>query len=68
LTVNDDLLPAIHNTPSYLANNNNWTSQSYEIIIMNEAKKLYDKLSKNMVEEILDQYDVGISQSSLPLL
>jgi predicted RNase H-like nuclease (RuvC/YqgF family) len=66
LIVNDDLLPAIHNTPSYLANNNNWTSQSYEIIIMNEAKKLDDKLRKNMVEEILDQYDVGISQSSLP--
>jgi hypothetical protein len=68
LIVNDDLLPAIHNTPSYLANNNNWTSQSYEIIIMNEAKKLDDKLRKNMVEEILDQYDVGISQSSLQLL
>ena len=68
LIVNDNLLPAINNTPSYLVNTNNWTTQSYEIIIMNEAKKLYDKLSKNLVEKILDKYDVGISQSSLPLL
>ena len=68
LIVNDNPLPAIHNTPSYLVNTNNQTTQSYEIIIMNEAKKLYDKLSKNLVEKILDKYDVGISQSSLPLL
>jgi hypothetical protein len=68
LIVYDNLLPATHNTPSYLVNTNNWTTQSYETILMNEAKKLYDELSKNLVEEILDKYDVGMSQSSLPLL
>jgi hypothetical protein len=68
LIVYDNLLPATHNTPSYLVNTNNWTTQSYETILMNEAKKLYDELSKKLVEEILDKYDVGMSQSSLPLL
>jgi hypothetical protein len=67
LIVNDNLLPATHATPSYLDNTNNWTTQSYETIIRNEAKKLYENLSKNLVEKILDKYDVDISQSSLPL-
>jgi len=67
LIVNDNLLPATHATPSYLDNTNNLTTQSYETIIRNEAKKLYENLSKNLVEKILDKYDVDISQSSLPL-
>ena len=68
LIVYDNLLPVTYYKPSYLANTNNWTTQSYETILMNEAKKLYDELSENLIEEILDKYDVGISQSSLPLL
>jgi predicted RNase H-like nuclease (RuvC/YqgF family) len=68
LIVNDNLLPATQTMTSNLVNTNNWTTQSYEAIIMNEARKLYEEISKNLVEKILDKYNVDISQSSLPLL
>jgi transposase len=68
LIINDTLLPATQTMTSNLVNTNNWTTQSYEAIIMNEARKLYEEISKNLVEKILDKYDVGVSQSSLPLL
>ena len=67
--VYDNLFPVTSNTPSHLVNtNNNWITQYYETVLVNEAIKLYDKLSKDLVEEILDNYDVHISQSALPIL
>jgi hypothetical protein len=60
-----DLLLVTYYNPSchVKTNTNNWITQNYETVLVNEAIKLYDKLSKNFVEEVLNNHDVHASQS-----
>ena len=69
LIVYDNLLPVTYNPSSYRVNtNNNWIKPYYETVLVNGAIKLYDKLSKKLIEEILNNHHLHISQSARPLL
>ena len=69
-----------HNTPS-TANYNNqyydsasygqqqqYPSQAYTDMLLEEAEKLYNKLAKELVHESISDYASNVSSSLLPLL
>lgn len=68
-----------HNTPS-TANYNSqdydtasygqqqYPSEAYTDILLEKAEKLYNKLAKELVDEILTDYAFSTSSSFLPLL
>ncbi|MGA7900360.1 MAG: hypothetical protein WCA39_16025 [Nitrososphaeraceae archaeon] len=46
-----------------------YLTQHFESILVNDAAKMYGNLAKNLIDEILSNYDIGSSsQSSLHLI
>ena len=58
---------ANYNTSSYPVYINNFTLE-FESMLVNNAATVYDRLAKDLIDEILGKYDINASQSSLPLL
>jgi membrane-associated phospholipid phosphatase len=53
---------------SYSNHSNNCDIHDYETMLKNEATKLYNKVAKGLVDEIVSKYDTRTLWSSLPLL
>ena len=57
-----------YNIPSEFYINDHLT-QHFETILVNDAAKMYNNLAKNLIDEILNKYDIRpSSKSSLPLI
>ena len=67
--VQDSFSLARYNTPSHPFYTNDYLTQHFETILVNDAAKMYNNLANNLIDEILSSYDIGSSsQSSLPLI
>ena len=64
----DNFSSANYNIPSYPVYTNNYITQDFEALLLNDVTKIYSLLSKDLVDEILSNYDISSSQSSLPLI
>jgi transposase len=66
--IQDNFSSARYNTSSHPFYTEDYLTQHFETILMNDATKMYSNLAKNLTDEILSTYDIGSSsQSSLPL-
>ena len=66
--IRDNFSPANYNNSPYPIHSNNYDTQDFETILVNNAAKVYDRLAKDLVDEILSKYDISTLESSLPLL
>jgi hypothetical protein len=66
--IQDSFSSARYNTPSHTFYTDDYPTQHFEIILVNDAAKMYSNLAKNLIDEILSRYDIRRSQSSLPLI
>ena len=57
-----------YNIPSHPFYTNDYPTQHFETILANDAAKMYGTLAKNLIDEILSRFDIGPTQSSLPLV
>ena len=57
-----------YNVPSHPFYTDDYPTQHFETILVNEAAKMYSNLAKNLIDEILSRFDIGPTQSSLPLV
>ena len=64
----DNFSSANYNIPSYPDYTNNYITQDFEALLLNDVTKIYSLLAKDLVDEILSNYDIISSQSSLPLI
>ena len=64
----DNFSSANYNIPSYPVYTNNYITQDFEALLLNDVTKIYSLLAKDLVDEILSNYDIISSQSSLPLI
>jgi hypothetical protein len=66
--IQDSFSSARYNTPSQFYTDD-YLTQHFETILLNDAVKMYNNLAKNLIEEILGRLDIrSYSQPSLPLL
>ena len=56
-----------YNIPSHPFFTDDYPTQHFETILVNDAAKMYSNLAKNLIDEILSRYDITPSQSSLTL-
>jgi hypothetical protein len=66
--IQDNFSPARYNTPSHTFFIDDYLTQRFETVLVNDAAKMYNNLAKNLIDEILSKYDIRRSQSSLPLI
>ena len=67
--IQDNFSSASYNTPSHPFYTDDYLTQHFETILVNDAAKMYSNLAKNLIDEILSRYDIrSSSQSSLPLI
>ncbi|MGA9843113.1 MAG: hypothetical protein WBQ25_12425, partial [Nitrososphaeraceae archaeon] len=67
--IRDNFSPARYNTPPHTFYTDDYSTQHFETILVNDAAKMYSNLAKNLIDEILSRYDdIRSSQSSLPLI
>ena len=67
--IQDNFSSARYNTPSHPFYTDDYLTQHFETILVNDAAKMYSNLAKNLIDEILSRYDIrSSSQSSLPLI
>jgi hypothetical protein len=67
--IQDNFLSVRYNTPSHPFYTNDYLTQHFETILVNDVAKMYDNLAKYLIDEILSRYDTkSSSQSSLPLI
>ena len=57
-----------YDTASYGQRQQQYPSQAYTGMLLEEAEKLYNKLAKESVDEIITDYASSTSSSLLPLL
>jgi hypothetical protein len=62
-----DYISQYYSSDSYGQQQQRYPSQDYITMLIEEAEKLYNKLSKELVDEIISDYASNIS-TSLPLL
>ena len=66
--IQDNFSSARYNTPSHQFYTDDYPTQHFETILVNDAAKMYNNLARNLIDEILSSYDFrSSSQSSLPL-
>ena len=65
---NADYSSQYYAADSYGQQQQQYPSQDYIDMLIEEAEKLYNKLTKEWVDEIITDYAFSISSSSLPLL
>ena len=65
--IQDNFSPMSYNTPSHIFYTDDYFTQHFETILVNDAAKMYSNLAKNLIDEILSRYDITPSQSSLTL-
>jgi hypothetical protein len=54
-----------YNLPSYSVHIDDYSTQDLKILLANDAAKLYSMLAKDLVDEILSNYNIGTSQASI---
>ena len=57
--------PANYNLPSYSVHTDDYGTQDLKILLANDAAKLYSILANDLVDEILNNYNIGTSQPSI---
>ncbi|MGC2427889.1 MAG: hypothetical protein WA421_12710 [Nitrososphaeraceae archaeon] len=57
--------PANYNLPSYSVHTDDHGTQDLKILLANDAAKLYSILANDLVDEILNNYNIGTSQPSI---
>ena len=67
--IQDNFSSTRYNAPSHLFYTDDYPTQRFETILVNDAAKMYSNVARNLIDEILSRYDIrSSSQSSLPLL
>ena len=58
-----------YNVPSHPFYTDDYPTQHFETILVNDSAKMYNNLARNLIDEILSSYDIrSSSKSSLPLI
>ena len=66
--IQDNFSSTRYNAPSHLFYTDDYPTQHFETILVNDAAKMYSNVARNLIDEILSRYDIrSSSQSSLPL-
>ena len=59
--IQDNFSSARYNTPSHPFYTDDYPTQHFETILVNDAAKMYSNLAKNLIDEILSSYDIRSS-------
>ncbi|MGA7898295.1 MAG: hypothetical protein WCA39_05470, partial [Nitrososphaeraceae archaeon] len=66
--IQDNFSSVNYNIPSHPFYTNDYLTQHFETILVNDSAKMYSNLAKDLIDEILSSYDIrSSSKSSLPL-
>ena len=57
--------PTNYNLPSHSVHTDDYRTQDLKILLTNDAAKLYSILAKDLGDEILSNYNIGTSQTSI---
>jgi hypothetical protein len=56
---------ANYNLPSHSVHIDDYSTQDLRILLANDAAKLYSMLAKDLVDEILNNYNIGTSEPAI---
>ena len=56
--IQDNFSSARYNTPSHLFYTDDYFTQHFETILVNDTAKMYNNLARNLIDEILSRYDI----------
>ena len=60
--------PANYNLPSRSVHTDDYSTEDLKILLANDAANLYSIIAKDLVDEFLNHYNIGTSQTSIQSL